>query len=418
MEFGWNALESIFSQAGLRKNMEEDKWEFTKGISTPPPVTPGSSKMTEETKVVSPNEQFTPIVNSEAADDIDKSSHQRKKKNRGKKKRGMSQDLSSSGIEKNEIHISWGIVDEILFDRSIGFDCVPTKGEYPLGLGNFVEICTSSVDELFSRRQYLECLAANQAELMSAQSVSKKKKTTPKKGSGNQRKDSFDHHGDHTNNGNITPEEMNSDELKQLMEAQVVGEADRIRKLSNLTLHNHSGGHHVASVSLTVLEEVNHDIVSIRNSREHIGCSCKSVKVDKMNVNQLKAKLHQYESQLPPDVGSIDKMKKADLMLHVKEFVKDCKQCMDNNCECVRLEIPCAYFACECMKGSAQDCHNSFGKDSFDVDRIDITRKQVLVEWKTRESAESTENPPADEAKSISVIPSTATRSSRRKHSE
>eukprot|EP01033_Poteriospumella_lacustris_P004201 gene4202-2995_t len=414
MEFGWSALGSIFSQAGLRKNTEEDKWEFTSAPNSPPPPPPVASKASlPAVGTDAPSAKLLPEPDDE------KNSSQKKKKSRGRKKRGMSGDLSAVDKGKSDAHISWGHVDEILFERSIGFDSIPTKGEYPLGLGSFVEICTSSVDELFSRRQYLEILAANQAEadaIMSAQSLSKKKKPAAKKS--NQRKDSYDHNADHAHHGtNTTPESMTSDELKQLMDAQVVAEADRIRKLSDLALHHNNAAHHDHQLTPTVLDEINHEILSIRNSREHIGCSCKPFKVDKMNVNQLKAKLHMYESQLPPSAGPIDKMKKADLMSHVKEFVKDCKQCSDNNCECVRLEIPCAFFACDCMKGSALDCYNAFGKDSFDMDRIDEVRKKVLIDWKVREAAENTTA--TEEAKPTVAPAAAAVRtSSRRKQSE
>lgn len=416
MEFGWNALGSVFSQAGLRKNVEEDKWEFVKDE----PLN-SAEKRASINKDLPPPPEFPPDVTTpppsvEFTDDTEKSSP-KKKKNRGRKKRGMSQDLANSEKEKNENHISWGHVDEILFERGIGFDCIPSKGGYPLGLGEFVEVCTSSVDELFSRRQYLECLAANHAEaaIMSAQSVSGKKKSSAgKKTANSQRKDSFDKHSDHP----ITPEEMTADEIIQMMDAQVISEADRIRTLSNLTLHHHQNNHSNLHVSPVVLDEVNHEINSIRNSRQHIGCSCKPVKVDKMNVNQLKAKLHQFESQLPPNVGPIDKMKKADLLVHVKEFVKDCKQCIDNNCECVRLEISCAVFACDCMKGSPKDCHNTFNAGIFDPDETDVVRKQVLVELKAREALENAANTPATEEKSM-VTPQTAgTKASRRKRSE
>lgn len=409
MEFGWSALGSIFSQAGLRKNTEEDKWEFTSAPNSPPPPPPVASKASL------PADADAPSTNLLPEQDDDKNSSQKKKKSRGRKKRGMSDDLSAVDKGKRDVHITWGGVDEILFERSVGFDSIPTKGEYPLGLGNFVEICTSSVDELFSRRQYLEILAANQAEaeaVMSAQSLSKKKKPATKKS--NQRKDSYDHNADHSHSSNATPESMTSDELKQLMDAQVVSEADRIRKLSDLALHHNA--HHDNQLTPTLLEEINHEILSIRNSREHIGCSCKPFKVDKMNVNQLKAKLHMYESQLPPSAGPIDKMKKADLMSHVKEFVKDCKQCSDNNCECVKLEIPCAFFACDCMKGSSLDCYNAYGKDSFDMDRIDEVRKQVLIDWKAREAAENTTA--TEEAKPTTAPAAAVRTSSRRKHSE
>jgi hypothetical protein len=376
--------------------------------------------MSEESKVMIPKVLSTSTICLEVVDDNGKPIHQGEQKFREEgKKREMGQDLPSSRKEKNENHISWGNVVEILFDRDIGFDCIPTNGEYPLGLGNLVEICTSSVDELFFRRQYLECLAANQAESATKSAlVSKKRKKTSKKSSGNQRKTSFEHHSDHTNNESIALEEMNLEELKQLVEAQVIEEADRIQKLSTLAFSNYSSSHNDTSVSPTALENVNHEIVGIRNSREHIGCSCKLVKVDKLKVNQLKTKLHQFESQLPPNTGSIDKMKKTDLMSLVKMFVKDCNQCIDNNCECVRLEVPCAFLACECMEDSAQDCHNSFGKNSFDVDRIDSMRKQVLAEWKIRNFVEPSKNPSADEARTASEVPNTATRSSRRKHTE
>lgn len=409
MEFSFRAtIASIFSQAGLQKNEAEGRWEFVSASSKDATSSRDAEKTLNsivETEKASPNEQS----HTEGSSEVEKAA---KKKKHRKKHRTASKDLGKDA--KSDRHIRWGNVDEILFERTVSYDGIPTNGAYPLGLGSFVEICTSSVDELFSRRQYLEILAANQPptahssghNVAPSPSSNQGKKSKGGKSKGNQRKDSFDHHNDqkgHSNNTNhdsssqslSDPGNMTADEIKNLLDAHPMPEGDRIRKLNS---PNHTTEDNDYLVTPALLDAINQEILSIRDSRDHIGCSCKPMKFDKMNVPKLKSELQHFAAQLPPNAGPVEKMKKADLIAHLREMTKDCKLCADQGCECVRLEIPCSFYGCDCLKGTPTDCLNDFGRDYFDLDFIDVQRKRAIADWKVREAGESSESNKKEEA--------------------
>jgi hypothetical protein len=383
MAFLLSSFESIFQQAGVRKNTEEDRWEF---ISPKKPTvvvsTVTSDNDTPCNSPVKPRKDSEDDEEFHGVNGVDSSPTRanKKKKHRKKKSNTASITKETAGKPKPDRHIQWGKVDEILFERTISFDGVPSQGFYPLGLGEFVEVCTSSVDELFARRQYLEFLASQEKEV----AVAKQPASTPKKkgrGGGKKRKDSYDDAAYNSNDAKesadatttaIVPE----DEILPL-DAKPVSESIRLAKLAALICENPPH-----------IQELNTEIQAIRDSRAHVGCSCKHVKFDKMNVPTLRSQLSKFADQLPAKSPAVDKMKKADLISHLKEFSKDCKLCIDANCECVQSQVLCSAFGCECL---SSECANEFGKDEYDMDRIDVSRKRLIAEYLAQQQL-ATEN--------------------------
>lgn len=379
MAFLLSSFESIFLQAGVRKNEEEDRWEFIspkKSTVVSPVPSDHDTPCNSPVKPRKDSEDYDDDFHGDEGVDSSLARANKRKKHRKKKSSSAITAKETEGKPKSNRHIQWGKVDEILFERTISYDGVPSHGLYPLGLGEFVEVCTSSVDELFARRQYLEILAAQEKAVTVAKQPAA---STPKKkgkggGGGKKRKDSYDdlaHNNtdskeDSTTDSAVTPNVV-ADEEALPLDAKPVSETIRQAKLSALISQNPPH-----------LEELNTEILSIRDSRTNVGCSCKHAKFDKMNVPKLRSELSRFADQLPANSPTVDKMKKADLITHLKEFSKDCKLCIDANCECVQLEVSCSVFGCECL---SSECANEFGKDEYDMDRIDVSRKRLIAEY-------------------------------------
>ena len=129
------------------------------------------------------------------------------------------------------------------------------------------------------------------------------------------------------------------------------------------------------------LSNLNKDLKSIRNTREESGCSCKPMKVDKLSNGKMKSELMSKCHLIGLERSQVEALPKAELTLKMKEVLKQCPICTINNCECVKLGIPCFAEVCGCISKrgpGSQICSNPEGQVSFDPDEVMIYRSQYI----------------------------------------
>eukprot|EP00600_Ochromonadales_sp_CCMP1393_P002686 CAMPEP_0174990790 /NCGR_PEP_ID=MMETSP0004_2-20121128/21519_1 /TAXON_ID=420556 /ORGANISM="Ochromonas sp., Strain CCMP1393" /LENGTH=505 /DNA_ID=CAMNT_0016244441 /DNA_START=116 /DNA_END=1633 /DNA_ORIENTATION=- len=168
--------------AGIQKNLFLDRWEFffPSLIGTQEPSVTGSDDKVETThndeessrlamldSVDLDNLSVSERIRGESMDEtLADGISSKSKKKRAKKKKAKAQQESKKAL-------TWGQVEQICFTRSVGYDSVPNKGSYPLGLGKEEERLTCSVDEYFKNQQaYLTSIAREKGiELVPSPSV-------------------------------------------------------------------------------------------------------------------------------------------------------------------------------------------------------------------------------------------------------
>ena len=130
------------------------------------------------------------------------------------------------------------------------------------------------------------------------------------------------------------------------------------------------------------LNILNKELKSIRSTRDQTGCSCKPIKVDKLSAGKAKSELGQYCQLIGMQPSELESLSKAEISSKLKEVLKKCSLCVNNNCECVKLEINCSAEVCGCIgkRGQhSQNCGNIFGQVSFDPESVDKYRKQFVT---------------------------------------
>lgn len=142
-----------------------------------------------------------------------------------------------------------------------------------------------------------------------------------------------------------------------------------------------------SSSSSNVFTEINNEIRVIKSMRGESGCSCKHTKVDKLSVSKLKSELLNNchlsaVQQLSKD--DIDKLSKPELMNKVKETLRYCVMCVDNDCACVQQGVSCNSQLCGCLRsgyhpGESQSCANPEGRDLYDLKRVQEYRQDLLT---------------------------------------
>ena len=102
--------------------------------------------------------------------------------------------------------------------------------------------------------------------------------------------------------------------------------------------NSHSQSHHPHPIA-----DLNRDLRNIRATRDTTGCSCKALKVDKLSIVKMKSELAAH-GHLVGICGkdTIEKLSKTELTSTVKDMLKLCQMCTENNCECVQLGVPCS----------------------------------------------------------------------------
>ena len=299
-----------------------------------------------------------------------------------------------------QLQSCWGQVEEYCFSRSLSYDAVPSKGLYPLGLGELVEQCCFTVDELFAQQQYQQFLAAQQASLqlppppppvaIVSPTTGKKKSTTSTTttattntttnttvvSKSRERKDSFDlTQIDHSSSTSTTTS-TTSETVSISRSPQVKAESERmqmLREVVDVSKKNTDG------------KGLHQELETIRKSREHYGCSCKPVKLDKLNVAKLKSELQHRRHLINPSfTEDVEKLKKTELMHYLKEALKACPSCIVDQCECIEAGIPCSANACDCVyrPGEPESCENPLGNKSYNEEHVKEYRQRILAQVK------------------------------------
>lgn len=155
------------------------------------------------------------------------------------------------------------------------------------------------------------------------------------------------------------------------------------------------------------------ELTDIRKSREDVGCNCKQVKLDKLNVAKLKQELisHQetFKSSItsPPSQPSpvnddsstsnsinsnqqeqqqfheiltlkqIDSLSKSELINRLRGVYKSCPLCILNDCSCVISGVGCHSNVCCCFRagGIKNNCDNPEGYRIYNAEMVKEYRK-------------------------------------------
>lgn len=302
------------------------------------------------------NEETT----SEKDDDKHKAKRSRKKKR-----------TKSNGNEatKKDLHIQWGQVEQYVFARSLGWDAVPSHGMFPLGLGDYEEKCCFTVDELFAQQQLKEYLAMQQLEESQTKAHLKKQAMAqqPIRTSPRIRKDSFDLSSDSSFKDDKPKAKSNDNSPRPKSEHERM---ELLKEFIDISQKRHD-------------DSVHKELEDVRDSRNNIGCTCKPLKLDKLNVGKLKSEILSRKHLLKDPKIDVEKLKKNELINFLREVLKECPTCIAENCECVRLEIPCAGNACDCVyrPGESESCTNPFGSVTFDPEKVKAYRQRILDEY-------------------------------------
>ena len=125
------------------------------------------------------------------------------------------------------------------------------------------------------------------------------------------------------------------------------------------------------------MADINKDVRSISTERNQTtGCDCKVLKVDKLSIVRMKQELR----NLGESLANVDKWSKNELTIKLKESLKNCSLCVENNCACVLNEVACHADICGCLVRQSvnQGCKNPYGKFVFDAHLVSTHRENVF----------------------------------------
>lgn len=292
---------------------------------------------------------------------VDKSSNaEAKYKKKRTKKKIKTQMYESNGLKSEERKmVRFGSVMVIYFNRSFGYDGIPLKGVYPLGLGTEVgkelfDIDSHEQIHLHEVETRLENLKRNKIAQESTIT------TGATQTLGNRyRSSSFE-------------------EERSILKS-IDHSSKHFFELSEIQRRNiFENNNIVDSVTEASAVELCKDIRSIQQSRNNSpGCSCKHLKVDKLSMTKMKAELAQSSSFTTEEINTFSK---TQLTSKLKEALQSCVICVSNNCECFQNDIPCSADICSCKgkQRSSQVCDNPNGVYLFDTQHVMEYRKKVL----------------------------------------
>jgi hypothetical protein len=433
---------SILSLGGVRKNLFLDCWEFVPSVSVARTPQVEETLPEKELEVADLERQMLSqsiVEKDEVRDESPtyEQTHESLESASSKKKQRKKRKSTKSTSAK--VSVTWGNVKEVCFHRSIGYDSVPSNGTYPLGLGDVIDESTYHVDDYSKivENSLLPSVISPPPSPIGSPDQNKSGKGINKK-----RDQPSSNHNTHTSGSNNTHQPSSRRRKDSFDYAAEQDTSTTVKAKSQAPKATHEYERQMLlqrhCVDNQQLQELIKEIKQIQKSREQTGCSCKPLKLDKMNVPTLKKELLHRQIQqsktttnnTPEDTNKppailipiispqkIDKMKKAELIAHLKEYTKqeDCQLCRTNECECVVLEIPCSMMACLCIRyhhttgeagsvsptedggeespdvthdqqtknGEISSCGNPFGKDLFDPPRVQQYRQQVLASMKT-----------------------------------
>ena len=308
----------------------------------------------------SSSDETTASLQQSAIEATDSAATSKKKKNRKKKK-------------TNKVRFS--VATSFYFERAFGMDVVPCYGgNYPLGLGAFIESESISVDEEQERQQNLLQIRLSAQAQLAQPAVSEMAKRgsptiTKRKGSA----------------------AAASAASSKLLPAVVVAATTTTAAAAATTpttavLESRQFDYTHTPVLETerklmllrvVHEEesishLNRDLQSIRQSREQCKCKCKPIKLDKIGV----AKMRSDAVALGVcSEAEAEAMTKTALTSCFREFLKTYCSCRDPKskeaCECSMSEVECI-DDCKCSKS----CPNR--SQPYDPEQIEAHRKMVF----------------------------------------
>lgn len=236
-------------------------------------------------------------------------------------------------MPKRKQSVKWGSVTEILFSRSVGYVSIPNDGGYPLGLGELVEEVTHSIAEDFV--------------------PSSNKRSKSAKGRG-------------------------ANQSSTLMCFPVRPKLEPLSEKERIALLQSAFSSQLGSHSREVVQH-NKDIKLVQQSRMNVGCSCKPIKAEKLNVGKLREMLAARCLNISQD--ELNNAKKAQLVAMLKPLL-DNNSCCDSDCECAKHGISCNPRYCCCPGRTSIDslsgCCNPFGCDNYDADEVQKYRQNIL----------------------------------------
>ena len=279
------------------------------------------------------------------------------KKKREQKKKKLEQSRHAMSSNK----VTFGTVEEILFTREISYDAIPSKGAYPLGLGDL---------ESRGNIQPVDAYCAEQQQNLRHRSASFESSTSSSVSGdtavASTRSDSIDADSEvfesrqydyKQGRRNLLFEPTSEEERLVILGSFISASGMRKAQIN----HENETPPHSTSIHAHPIADLNRDVRNIRATRDSTGCSCKALKVDKMSIIKMKAELSAH-GHLVGICGkdSIEKLSKTELTSTVKDVLKLCLLCTANNCECVQLGIPCSaevrtqplHYSCSVMSST------------------------------------------------------------------
>lgn len=270
--------------------------------------------------------------------DVGSASLKNKKKREQKKKK---LEMSRKALQQNKV--TFGTVEEILFSREISYDAIPSRGAYPLGLGdlesrgnirNIDDYCAEQQINLRLRSASFEnhsssssCIAESSYAMLCSNQVEIKTLESRQ----------YDYR---LGKRNLLFEPTSEEERLVILGSFI--SASGMRKA-----HLHPEAENSGTVSTSShshpIADLNREVKNIRATRDCTGCTCKALKADKLSVIKMRTELATH-GHLVGIVGkdAIEKLSKSELIGNVKEMLKACVLCTENNCECVQLGVPCS----------------------------------------------------------------------------
>eukprot|EP01038_Epipyxis_sp_PR26KG_P010850 gene10850-14566_t len=413
---------SIFSIAGVGKNMLLDKWEFLFGNSNNIDSTAINTennfneidnenlndfeddnlislevKETSLDDANSVNNLLSASVNITKSDSpliippqynsltecIDQNelpiSDGQTNESKSKKKRMKKKAKEIAKHAKESRHVSWGSVEEICFTRSLGFSSIPNQGEYPCGLGCEIERQIYSIEDLF---MYQQAQLMEKARILCLPSPN------------------IHNFADSSLNGNhhymATLFETRQYDYRHGVKNPLFTtfpENERIKVIMACKSEWSPAYENQADRTKdSFLSDINKEIKAIQSSRSTGGCSCRAVKLDKLSITKMRSELLNHGHLISlTNKDEINQLSKSDLTHKVRDVLKQCVLCALNNCECMQLDVSCIGALCGCLRGGlraghSQSCANPNGRDTFDEERVTLFRKKLLSDLKNNNS--------------------------------
>ena len=270
--------------------------------------------------------------------DVGTASLKNKKKREQKKKK-----QESSRRSKIQSRVTFGTVEEILFSREISFDAIPSRGAYPLGLGdlesrgNIREVDAYCAEQQLNLRLRSASFESATSSSSSNDSHSSAANDTPDSEAAVLESRQYDYKQGRRN----LLFEPTSEEERLVILGSFISSSGM--KKSQLHHENETASCNSGLVHSHPIADLNRDVRNIRATRDSTGCSCKALKVDKLSVIKMKSELSLHGHLVGLcEKQSIEKLSKSELTTAVKDMLKLCVLCTENNCECVQLGVPCS----------------------------------------------------------------------------